>query len=75
MAKQKRKLDCWQAGWYFSDEAKKERNTTPIELRFDKAFNKYHILFADGSHGWYSQRAVDNLFPDINWEAVKNGGE
>jgi len=40
-------------------------------IRYIKSMNRYYILFEDGSKGWYSQRAADNLFPDRDWNVVK----
>ena len=39
-------------------------------VKFDKTFNKFRILFEDGSHGWYSKRAVEVLFPNRDWDVV-----
>ena len=32
---------------------------------------RYLVLFADGSSGCCSQRAVEDLFPDRDWDIVK----
>lgn len=41
-------------------------------IKFDNTLNRYRILFEDGSHGWFSQRAVNDLFPNRDWDVVKN---
>ena len=40
-------------------------------IRYIQSMNRYYILFEDGSRGWYSQRAVENLFSNRNWNVVK----
>jgi len=41
-------------------------------IKFDNVLNRYRILFGDGSHGWYSQRAVEDMFPSRDWSIVKD---
>ena len=41
-------------------------------IKFDNSLNRYRIIFENGSHGWYSQRAVEDKFPDRDWSVVKN---
>lgn len=40
-------------------------------IRWDRQYNKYRVLFSDGSHGWISRRGMEELYPDYNWDIVK----
>lgn len=40
-------------------------------IRYIPEMNRYYILFEDGSRGWCSQRAIEDLFPDRNWDVVR----
>ena len=44
-------------------------------IRFIAGINRYYILFDDGSRGWCSQRGVEDLFPDRDWDVVKEKPE
>lgn len=44
-------------------------------VKYDKRYDRYFVLFFDGSRGWLSQRAVDNAWPDRDWAIVKTKNE
>jgi len=40
-------------------------------IKYITEMSRYYILFEDGSRAWCSQRAVEDLFPDRDWDVVK----
>lgn len=44
---------------------------TKIKIRYIPEMDRYSVLFEDGSTGWCSQRAIEDLFPDMAWGIVK----
>lgn len=41
------------------------------KIRYIAEMNRYYVLFVDGSRAWCSQRSMEDLFPDRDWDIVK----
>lgn len=44
-------------------------------IRYIAGMNRYYIKFRDGSKGWCSQRAIEDLFPDRIWSIVRENDQ
>ena len=41
------------------------------KIRYIPEINRYCVLFEDGGKGWCSERAMQDLFPNLNWSIAK----
>lgn len=40
-------------------------------IQYIPNMDKFFIRWQDGSFGWANVKALENLFPDFNWQIVK----
>lgn len=45
------------------------------KVRYIPEIHRYRVLFADGGHGWCSERGMEELFSDKNWRIAKENPE
>lgn len=45
------------------------------KIRYIPEIKRYFVLFRDGGKGWCSERAMEELFPDLGWEYAKEHPE
>lgn len=50
-------------------------DTKMVKIKYIPEIHKYRVFFADRSHGWCSERAMEDLFPNRNWQVAKENPE